>query len=51
MLKDILLNAAYANAVDRLTKAAKKNGLDQDECAAVFAAVTSKHYPKPAKAA
>jgi hypothetical protein len=52
MLKDILLNAGYANFVDRLTKGAKKNGFHADECAAVFAAVTLKRYPlKWAKAA
>lgn len=46
MLKDILLQAAFANAVDRLTKAAKKNGVDQDEARQIFGAVVAKHYRK-----
>jgi hypothetical protein len=45
MLKDILVSAAFVNAVDRLTKAAKKNRVDADEAAEIFAAVQAKHYP------
>lgn len=49
MMKDLLVNAAFANTVERLTKAAKKNGVDADEAEAIFAAVMRKHYPTPIK--
>lgn len=47
MLKDILAQAAFTAAVDRLTRAAvKKGGLDGDDVDAVFAAVKAKHFPQ-----
>lgn len=45
-MKDILVNAAFTAAIDRLTRAAKKNGVDADEAQAIFAAVQTKHYPQ-----
>lgn len=45
MLKDMIATAIYVNAVDRLTKAAKKNGIDVDEFNAVIEAIRLKHYP------
>lgn len=45
MLKDMIATAIYVNAVDRLTKAAKKNGVDVDEFNAVIEAIRLKHYP------
>jgi hypothetical protein len=46
-MKDILAEAAFTAAVARLTKAAVKNGIDKEECEAIFAAVVSKNYPAP----
>jgi len=45
MLKDMIAQAVFTTAVDRLTKAAKKNGLDRDEFTAVVDAIRQKHYP------
>lgn len=47
MLKDILAQATFTAAVARLTKAAAKNGVDKDECEAIFAAILVKNYPAP----
>ena len=47
MLKDMIATAIYVNAVDRLTKIAKKNGIDVDEFDAVIGAIRLKHYPVP----
>lgn len=46
MLKDILAQAVFTSAVDRLTKAAKKNGLDIEDVDQVFSAVRAKHFPQ-----
>ena len=45
MLKDMIAQAVFTTAVDRLTKAAKKNGLARDEFTAVVDAIRQKHYP------
>jgi len=44
-VKDMIAQAVFTTAVDRLTKAAKKNGVDEAEASGVFAAVLQKHYP------
>lgn len=49
MLKDMVAQAVFTTAVDRLTKAAKKNGLDRDEFQAVTDAIRKKHYPVSAQ--
>jgi len=45
VMKDMIAQAVFTTAVDRLTKAAKKNGLDRDEFRAVVDAIRQKHYP------
>lgn len=47
MLKDMIAQAVFVNAVNRLTKAAAKNGVDRGEAEAIFAAVIAKQYPAP----
>lgn len=44
MFKDMIATAIYTNAFDRLTKAAKKNGVDVSEFDAIVAAIRSKHF-------
>jgi len=44
VIKDMIAHAVFTTAVDRLTKAAKKNGLDRDEFTAVVDAIRHKHY-------
>lgn len=43
-IKDILAQSAYTTAVSRLTKAAKKSGVERDEVEAIFAAILKHHY-------
>ena len=45
LMKNMIAQAVFTTAVDRLTKAAKKNGLDRDEFTAVVDAIRQKHYP------
>lgn len=46
MPKYILAQAAFTWAVDLITRAAKKAGLDGEELERVFAAVLAKHFPQ-----
>lgn len=45
MLKDMIALAVYTTAIDRLTRAARKNGVDADDVAGIFDAVHAKHFP------
>lgn len=49
VFKDMIAQAVFTTAVDRLTKAAKKNGLDREEFTAVVDAIRQKHYPVSAQ--
>ena len=46
IIKDMIAHAIFTTAVDKLARAAKKNGLDADEAAQVFDAVIDKHWPQ-----
>ena len=48
VIKDIIAEATFTSALSRMTKAAKKAGVDRDECQAIFSAVLSRHYATPA---
>lgn len=50
MLKDMIAQGIFVNAVLRLTKAAAKNGIDRDEAMQVFSAVIARVYPENPKA-
>ena len=47
LMKDMIAQAVFTTAVDRLTKAGKKGGLDRDEFSAIIDAIRQKHYPAP----
>lgn len=46
VIRDRIAESIFTTAVDRLTKVAKKNGIDDAEAEAIFAAVLRKHWPQ-----
>lgn len=47
-VKDMIAQAIFTTALDKLCKAAKKNGVDAEEADAVFSALQKKHWPHAA---
>lgn len=48
LIRDIIAEATFTSAITRLTKAAKKAGIDRDEAESIFASILNHHYGKVA---